>query len=81
MSQNGRMSEHEEDQEEFDAVFSWIVENEENIDDVIRKLKRAGVEVEDEQRPIVNHWLDGLGSNTKVPLPLRVMILTLWLRR
>jgi hypothetical protein len=63
------------EQEVFDVNFTWIVECERTLDDVIVKLADVGVAVKPEQRVVVARWLDLFSESSPVPLGYRLMML------
>lgn len=69
------MCERDEEQEAFDVEFTWMVECERTLDDVIANLRAVGLRVQPEQRHIVARWLDMFSQNSPIPLRERLAML------
>lgn len=63
------------EQEEFDTEFTWIMECDRLLDDVIRDLGLAGVKVLPGQRHVVNRWIEMFEDDSPIPLTHRMAML------
>ena len=68
------------EQSAFDVEFTYIVECDRTLDDVIDKLAEVGVTVEPWQRGAVSRWLDMFSDGSPIPLEHRVSMLRGMLR-
>jgi hypothetical protein len=61
------------EQETVDVEFTWIVESERTLDDVIVKLAEVGITIEPWQRILVADWI--VQQQADVPLASRLAVL------
>jgi hypothetical protein len=76
MSADPDMSEEELEhsyQETVDVEFTWIVESERTLDDVIVKLADVGITIEPWQRILVADWI--VQQQENIPLASRLAVL------
>ena len=65
----------DEEQAAFDTEFTYIMECERSLDDVVEKLASIGLRVKPGQRHLVARWLDMFSQNSPIPLSERLAML------
>ena len=68
------MSDYAE-QEVVNVEFTWLMECERTLDDVVAKLGSAGIKIAPEERVVVARWLDMFSEGSRLPLRYRLMML------
>jgi hypothetical protein len=74
------MGDEDSYQQVVDTEFTWMIECERSLDDVIRDLGAAGVRVMPDQRHTVNRWLEMFEDDSPIPLASRLAMLRGMLR-
>jgi hypothetical protein len=63
------------DDEEVGVEFTYIMECDVLLDDVVARLADVGVKIEPWQRVVVSRWLDMFSEHTCLPLKVRLAML------